>query len=194
MYRDVTERTRTELQLKAAREQLEAALAKERELSRLDALTGVGNRRAFYEVLEAERSRALRYDRPLTVAYLDLDNFKKVNDSQGHGAGDQLLSAVAGKLRANLRITDFVSRLGGDEFAVILPETNVHAAETVLEKLRVTLLESMRAHRCEVTFSIGAVTFLNPKDSLEVMVRIADETMYTAKSNGKNRTCLALLG
>jgi diguanylate cyclase (GGDEF)-like protein len=194
MYRDVTERTRTEMQLKVARQQLEAALAKERELSRLDALTGVGNRRAFYEVLEAERSRAVRYSRPLTVAYLDLDNFKKVNDSKGHGAGDLLLTKVANKLRTSLRITDFVSRLGGDEFAVVLPETNVHAAEKVLEKLRVTLLEETSAHYCEVTFSIGAVTFLNPKDSLEVMVRIADETMYTAKTNGKNRTCLALVG
>ncbi|HZZ15422.1 MAG TPA: diguanylate cyclase [Candidatus Sulfotelmatobacter sp.] len=187
-------RERVEKALSESESRLKSLLAKEQDLARIDPLTTVPNRRAFYEALEKERVRSLRYRRPCTIAYLDLDNFKKVNDSLGHAVGDELLVEVAAGLRSNLRVTDYVGRLGGDEFAILLPETDATAAKLVLHKLRLRLLEQMKTHNWKVTFSIGAATFLDPPASLDVMIRLADETMYAIKAQGKNNVSVSLVG
>ncbi len=187
-------RERVEKALSESESRLRSLLAREHELARIDPLTTVPNRRAFYEALDKERVRSVRYHRPFTIAYVDLDNFKKVNDALGHAKGDELLVQVAAGLRSNLRGSDYVGRLGGDEFAILLPETDATAATCVLRKLRQRLLEEMNAHSWQVTFSIGAATFLDPPDSLDVIIRMADETMYAIKAHGKDNVSVSLVG
>ncbi len=151
-----------------------------------DSLTGVWNRRYFYERANEEIGRAGRYRHAFTIIYLDLDNFKIVNDTLGHQAGDDLLRIVAKTVRADLRSTDCFGRLGGDEFAVLLPETDQELAGRVLERMTQKLLEAMREKGCNVTFSVGAVTYLDPPNSVDSMINDADRCMYSVKRDGKN--------
>ncbi|HQR44775.1 MAG TPA: GGDEF domain-containing protein [Thermoanaerobaculia bacterium] len=154
-------------------------------LARTDALTGVANRRSFYERAELEISRARRLQEPLTVAYVDVDDFKKVNDALGHEAGDDLLRSVAATFVRRIRSTDLVARIGGDEFALLLSATNSGAARTLLGELYATLASEMGRHAWPVTFSIGAVTFLRPPGSVDDLLRHVDELMYAVKREGK---------
>ncbi|BCR03245.1 hypothetical protein DESUT3_03140 [Desulfuromonas versatilis] len=165
---------------------LRQLLEKEREISRTDFLTGALNRRAFYDLSTRELQRARRYRHPFTLAYIDLDNFKQVNDRFGHREGDQLLKVVAQNLAASLRSTDVVARLGGDEFAVLLTETGVASAEATLPKLREGLLAEMARFGWPVTFSIGVLVCEAPPSSVEEMIRRADDLMYSVKAAGKN--------
>jgi PAS domain S-box-containing protein len=132
---DITAQIHAERALKASEEKLRAALENEKNLSRLDFLTQIPNRRAFSEILQTEAMRSRRYKRPLSIAYIDLDNFKQVNDQLGHETGDELLRLVAQTIFTNIRGTDTVSRLGGDEFALLLPETAKDPACEVVNKL-----------------------------------------------------------
>ena len=111
-------------------------LRRERAISRTDGLTGLLNGRGFYEAAAVELARSSRYRHPLTLAYVDLDDFKEINDRLGHARGDAVLVAVAHALRRACRSTDLVGRLGGDEFVVLFPETDRDAAEAALVKLR----------------------------------------------------------
>jgi diguanylate cyclase (GGDEF)-like protein len=155
--------------------------------TRLDPVTGALNRGGFIEVLEDESKRARRYLHPLTVAYVDLDDFKLVNDLLGHEAGNSCLEAVAQTMQDTLREVDFVARIGGDEFALLLSETKAEDVRGVLDKLQTTLLGAMHAKNWRVTFSMGAVTFGEPLgDPVEMMAK-ADELMYSVKLSGKNR-------
>lgn len=167
--------------------ELKVLYLRERQLSRVDNLTGIATRLAFYEVAEGEKNRARRYQHPMTIAYLDLDHFKEVNDSMGHATGDKALVAVARTIENSIRQTDTVARMGGDEFAIILPNTRKDAAGRVLSKVVRALDEAMLEGEYPVTFSIGAVTFLTLPESLQEMIRHADRVMYSIKSTGKNR-------
>ncbi len=173
---------------------LRDALLRERGLSRTDPLTSLLNTRAFYE--EATRVLAVcrRTRRPVTMAYIDLDNFKAVNDTLGHQAGDELLREVAALLRAATRPSDVCARLGGDEFAVMLPEVDQREASVALERLRSMLSDTLVYEGCSVTGSIGAVTFIDVPEDLEGVVRAADSQMYAAKNAGKNRLRLEVAG
>ena len=182
----LADRERTQRALEEAQQKLQTALQNEAELARLDPLTRLANRRAFFELLEAERSRTVRYGRPLTLVYLDLDGFKQVNDSLGHAVGDELLKVVATTLRSSVRVSDTVARVGGDEFALLLPESGVGTAEVVLRKLQSRLLHAMQDRQWPVTFSMGAVTFLKIPLSSDEMLHSADRLMYEVKSHGKN--------
>jgi diguanylate cyclase (GGDEF)-like protein/PAS domain S-box-containing protein len=186
ILRDVTARKRAERELQEVQRRLQVALAKEQELARVDPLTHLSNRRAFYEAAEIEISRAWRYSRPLCLAYVDVDNFKLVNDRLGHSTGDALLVTLAGTLRTALRASDLIARMGGDEFAVLLPETDGVSAELVLQKLQESLRQAMQQSGWNVTFSVGAASFPKPPGSLEAMIRAADEEMYAVKARGKN--------
>lgn len=115
------------------------ALRKERLVSRMDVLTGLTNRRAFVEQARTSLSLCKRYARPASVAYIDLDNFKKVNDELGHEQGDALLRRCGGIISASVRTSDIAARLGGDEFVVFLPETNAENAMKLLERIRISL-------------------------------------------------------
>lgn len=161
--------------------------ARERNRSHTDLLTGIPNRRWFLKRVEIEKSRARRYDHPLTLAYIDVDHFKEVNDRFGHIAGDRLLGIVAQLMRDTVRREDAVARLGGDEFAVLLLETNSASAAAALEQLRSALNAAMEQHKWPVTVSIGVVTFQPPPDSVQQMINAADRAMYAAKQNGGDR-------
>ncbi len=130
--------------------------------------------------------RFRRYEHPFTLAYIDLDNFKTVNDQFGHAAGDQVLLTVVNSLKNTMRSTDTIARLGGDEFALLLPETNQDAACVAFTKFQTGLPEQMRQNNWPVTFSIGALTCQTNMDSPDELVKMADELMYSAKHNGKN--------
>jgi diguanylate cyclase (GGDEF)-like protein len=160
-----------------------------------DALTGLANSRTFYARLNLERERALRYRHPFTIAYLDLDNFKRVNDTLGHEAGDGVLRTIAEGLTSGLRKTDLIARLGGDEFALLLAETGEGEADEVLQKLHVQLLRQMALQKWPVGCSIGAVTCNDPTqiDSHD-LVNQADELMYLVKRSGKNRIVCKVIG
>lgn len=165
---------------------LKATLELQKELASQDPLTGLSNRRAFFEIAEFEIKRLRRYARPLTLAYMDLDDFKAVNDQKGHEEGDRLLISVAEALRRCTRVTDAIARLGGDEFVVLLPETGEEAAFTAVQKFHQEILEVMREHGWPVTLSVGALTFNDPPETVDEMLRIADQLMYLSKKGGKN--------
>ncbi len=161
-------------------------LAHQTELSRTDSLTGILNRRAFYEAADMELQKMERYERPLSVAFIDLDNFKVVNDTSGHLVGDGLLLRVAERIKLQLRGTDTVARLGGDEYAVLLPETDEAAARIVISRLQTALLSEMAAGKWPVTFSIGVLTCNMAPSGPQDAIHLADQLMYAAKRCGKN--------
>ena len=161
-------------------------LLRERAVSRTDSLTGLLNGRGFYEAAAVELARSSRYRHPLTIAYVDLDDFKAVNDRFGHARGDAVLVAVARALRRACRSTDLVGRLGGDEFVVLFPETGREAAEAALVKLRSRVQEAGSQDGATVTASVGSVSFAKAPADVEVLVREADTAMYAAKAGGKN--------
>ena len=162
------------------------SLAKERELARTDYLTGTFNGRSFAEAAEGEINRARRHLHTFSVAFMDVDDFKLINDRLGHSAGDRLLRLAADTIRANVRAVDVVARLGGDEFAVLMPETDDRSAQVVLRRVRRQLLEAARKEGWPVTFSAGLITWVAPPSGVDEMLRTADELMYTAKRHGKN--------
>lgn len=158
----------------------------ELQYSRSDFLTGIANRREFFAIAEQERQRASRYNRPLSLAYVDLDGFKQVNDRLGHVEGDRVLADVAFALYRNLRASDTVARIGGDEFVVLLPETDSPSARTAVQKLLTLLRELSQERDWLVTYSIGLVTFEEIPDSTDDMISEADRLMYTVKLSSKN--------
>jgi diguanylate cyclase (GGDEF)-like protein len=155
-------------------------------LARTDPMTGVYNRRAFLELAGLELARAQRYQRFLTLAFLDIDDFKQVNDESGHPEGDRLLATVADTLRRNVRAFDIVARFGGDEFLLLLPEANDEAAELAIEKLT-GALRAATHKRWGVGVSVGAVTIEGPATTLDNLLAQADRMLYQAKRDGKGR-------
>jgi len=162
-------------------------LDSEKNLASTDPLTGMLNRRSFFSLAGYELNRSRRYGLPFTVAYIDLDNFKYINDQFGHHVGDKLLVSVTRTIVGNIRSTDIIARFGGDEFVLMLPETPSSPALTLIEKLHRQLQSDMDAKHWNVTFSIGAITYLTPPATADEMVRRADRQMYEVKHGGKNR-------
>jgi len=151
-----------------------------------DSLTGVHSARSFYAELANEILRSRRYDHVFSLAYIDVDDFKKINDSLGHSAGDRLLKTVADGLVSSLRGTDVVARLGGDEYVCLLPETNEEEARSAFIKAAAVLKKRMNDNRWDVGFSIGVVTFENLPDNIKEAIDIADKLMYSVKNANKN--------
>ena len=166
---------------------LRRALRRERDLARTDELTGIENRRAFYELADQEIRRTARYGKAFTVACFDIDDFKVVNDRYGHDAGDAVLRLAADTARKTIRASDVVARLGGDEFAILLHETTAAASATVVRKLRVAIQDLVEVNGTPLTVSVGAVTCLEAPDTVDGLLRRADELLYIAKRAGKNR-------
>jgi diguanylate cyclase len=158
-----------------------------------DALTQIANRRGLMQAFDAEQARLERSGGDLAVGLLDIDNFKKLNDSLGHAAGDVALKALAARVQDSLRPVDIVARFGGEEFVVLLPGTPREEAQQVLTRLQRRLSASLFMHdgrEVFVTFSAG-VTAYCLGETLEVALERADEALYEAKRSGKNRTCVA---
>ncbi len=163
------------------------ALEREKELARRDYLTGAANRLFFVESMHSELIRSQRYDRPFTIVFADIDNFKAVNDRFGHAAGDELLRAVVTRATASLRKSDLVARMGGDEFAFFMPETTPEAAKAAVTKLQSALLDELQQKGWPVTLSIGALTCLAMPATIDDVMKRVDDLMYAAKRQGKNR-------
>lgn len=159
-----------------------------------DELTGLLNRRSFFQALQRERDLAARSDRPLAVAIVDIDYFKRINDSHGHRAGDIVLKDVASLLTATLRSTDLVGRIGGEEFAVLMPETEIAAARTICERLRRIVARATvplpSGGEAMITISTGIAVFEGDEERDSLMGR-ADHALYAAKSGGRNQVRLA---
>ncbi|HET7035027.1 MAG TPA: GGDEF domain-containing protein [Thermomicrobiaceae bacterium] len=163
-------------------DELHHRLDETRAVAEQDFLTGIANARAFDHAMQDELLRAHRTGRPFTLAYLDLDNFKRINDRYGHREGDRVLYVVAHALRDCLRQVDTVARLGGDEFSILLVETDAAGARIAMRRVQLAL----RQLPFKVTFSLGAVTFNTAPGSVEEMMRLADDAMYAVKRAGKD--------
>ncbi len=165
---------------------LKISMEHEKKLARIDYLTGAVNTRFFYELVQMEIDRFQRYERPYTIAYMDLDNFKSVNDRFGHSMGDQVLRIVVSSIRKSLRKTDVLARLGGDEFALLLPETDQESAQVAISNIQGNLLEGIRQNNWLLTVSIGVLTCNSALHTTDELVKIADDLMYSVKNDGKN--------
>jgi diguanylate cyclase (GGDEF)-like protein len=189
-------RLQTQLEEKTAN--LEAEIARrikaEKELKRLaslDPLTGINNRRTFFELAEIELERALRYSNSTTLLLMDIDHFKKVNDCFGHLAGDQILINFAHLCKSNLRPFDLVARYGGEEFITLLPRTDLETGISIAERIR--LLLKGKKFKCKkdeisVTISTGITELEHSKPTnLAGMIEQADQALYQAKRLGRNR-------
>lgn len=163
----------------------EQRLRREAMLARVDFLTGVKNRRGFFENAQLLFKLAARQKQPLTFAYLDVDNLKKINDTHGHSKGDEVLKAVGTILLTAVRATDVVGRLGGDEFGIVLLAISPSDTKTLFNRLHKQLLEMMRDRGWESGVSIGVVTFSGSIPSIQEVLSYADDLMYKAKKNEK---------
>jgi len=165
---------------------LKNSTEREKELSRKDYLTGAANSRFFYKLAQMEIDRFQRYAHPFSLAFIDLDNFKFVNDQFGHAVGDQVLRTVVSSVKKHSRKTDTIARLGGDEFALLLSETNQESARIVLPKIQDMLLEEMRQNNWPITFSIGVLTCNATPLTTDELVKMTDDLMYSVKKSSKN--------
>lgn len=167
-------------------EVIKIAFAKERSLSQIDFLTGLYNRRFIHEIVDRELSIFKRSGRNFVLVYIDLDNFKKVNDSKGHLEGDNVLVSVAQIMRQKLRRSDFVSRIGGDEFLLVLPDTDFKQAQFVIDNLKKELDAGMQSHEWPITFSMGVLSSNSSFTSVNEVIRTVDDLMYKVKYSTKN--------
>ncbi|MDP9127985.1 MAG: GGDEF domain-containing protein, partial [Pseudomonadota bacterium] len=159
-----------------------------------DELTDISNRRHFFSLAERELGRAQRFGRPLSILMIDIDHFKKINDTHGHAVGDEVLKAFVQRALESLRQSDIIGRLGGEEFAVVMPETARAAAEAAAERLRVHVAERpLIAEREAIitTVSIGVATFMTEDKSIDRFLDRADQALYRAKHDGRNRVRVA---
>jgi diguanylate cyclase (GGDEF)-like protein/PAS domain S-box-containing protein len=190
---DVTKLKTVEEKLEAANIELQTAFDREQKFARIDALTGVNNRRHLFERAEHEYVVASRYQQPLSVIMFDIDEFKNINDTFGHAVGDQMLQRVTQVACEELRSADIIGRYGGEEFVIILPMTKAQQAYPLAERIR-TKVEKIRAPTekgdANVTLSIGIVEVIQGEQngSAEALIRRADTAMYCAKHSGRNRT------
>jgi len=166
-----------------------------RQDSEIDPLTGTGSRRALENALKTEYARAARYHRPFSVAIVDLDNFKEINDKAGHAAGDKTLKELAKSMRQNARMTDaIITRYGGDEFVLLMPETNINEATVLLERLQREVKTISIPKVGPITISCGLAewpTNAGPDETADSLLRCADTALYEAKRAGRNRIIAA---
>ncbi len=165
-----------------------------REMAMTDELTGLGNRRYFFLEGEKEIRRSKRFKTPLSLLMLDLDEFKSVNDTFGHEAGDNVLQLISGIIRTNLRQIDIFARLGGEEFGVLLPNTNALEASTLAERLCLAVSQTpfqVREQKVRITISIGLASGQDDELNLESLLNRVDAAMYQAKDLGRNRVVIA---
>jgi diguanylate cyclase (GGDEF)-like protein len=155
-------------------------------LATTDSLTGITNRSEFSRILASEMDRAKRYGAPLSLIMYDLDYFKRVNDTFGHDAGDEVLRAVTDVVKGNTRTVDVVARWGGEEFMVLMPQSNLAAAGNAAEKLRQAVEQTRLDKVGMVTVSFGVTEFVSPDDFNTLLKRV-DDALYQAKANGRNR-------
>ena len=170
---------------------LRRSLLREQQLSRTDYLTGAANKRYFTEQLDREIYRSGRTGQVMSLAYIDLDNFKTMNDTLGHSTGDLILKTAVRVFLGAVRKHDAVGRIGGDEFVILLPETGLEGAVSVLGRIRDVFLSEMAMNQFPVSLSIGIAVFIKPPASSDSAFSCADSQMYKAKKGGKDKIVTA---
>jgi diguanylate cyclase (GGDEF)-like protein len=155
-------------------------------LAHTDYLTSAVNLRYFHEIAQMEINRCERYQHPFSIAYIDLDNFKTMNDQFGHFSGDEVLRTLVATARSVIRRTDFIARLGGDEFAILFPETDQESAHFIFSKIQDLFTEEMQKKGWPITFSVGILTCRTSPHTADELIKMADNLMYAAKADGKN--------
>ncbi|MFT5809020.1 MAG: diguanylate cyclase (GGDEF)-like protein [Moritella dasanensis] len=182
---DITAKKHTEMQLQALTKELHTRAT-------TDELTVISNRRNFYDMAEIEFTKAQQEQPLLTLVVIDIDNFKLINDSFGHAAGDMVLKAFAQNIKSELRCGDIFGRLGGDEFSILLPNTDCNESLPLVERFQDTIATMKIDHkeqRIQLTASIGIVQYLPVMQSIHDMMNAADTALYQAKSEGRNTVC-----
>ena len=172
--------------------ELESSRQQIRQLAITDELTDSYNRRYFMEVAEGELLRARRYGAPMSLILIDVDHFKRVNDTHGHQCGDALLREIALACRDSLRGTDVIARFGGEELIVLLPQTGLTGALTMAERIRgrvAQLAIQWREQKVEATVSLGVASLRADTPTLDALIHEADIALYDAKRSGRNRVC-----
>jgi diguanylate cyclase (GGDEF)-like protein len=184
-------RVKVQLKIKTLQDHLKESNQQLRMLSQTDPLTGLYNRRHMMATLESEFDRSNRISSPFSLLMIDLDHFKRVNDTYGHQQGDIVLQSISQEIQAQLRQYDSAARFGGEEFALLLPETNLSEGTMVAERLRQTISKiqfSDSISDLKITASIGIAAIPHKKiNTTEDLIRLADDALYAAKSNGRNR-------
>ena len=191
VFQVLAARMRSALRLKQATEQLESANRDLKRLATTDPLTKLSNRGYFFSLAKAEFSKAQRHKRPLSIIMLDVDNFKSINDTYGHAAGDAALSSLSKTLTKAIRDSDIVGRVGGEEFAVCCPDADLNGALAISERIRKDCeaqLLHYGDHNFRFTVSLGVTSTTNYELSLNELINKADRLLYHAKHNGKNRS------
>lgn len=186
------QRTKRALEIKEI--EVKAVLAQAHEIANTDVLTFLPNRRKIIVDLQEEVIRSNRYGTPLSISILDIDHFKKINDTYGHTTGDDALRSVAARLREQIRNPDTIGRYGGEEFLIVLPNSEIKAAGEQAERLcqRVRTLEiDSNNHTFKVTISIGVAQYKIGQENWEQFLRRADEALYKAKDEGRDRWVVA---
>ena len=181
--------------LETAMSELQQSLEREQLLASTDGLTGLINRRHFFELAAREFSISIRYQRPLTFLMFDVDDFKQVNDTLGHAAGDKLLAEVAKTAAAHVRASDVIARYGGDEFIILMPQTTALQALPVAERIRASVAaihSETGGETSALTLSIGiGETKHDPADEIvERVIQRADDALYKAKQGGRNQSVI----
>jgi len=188
---ELVARVRVQLKVKSLQDELKRSNDMLRTLSITDPLTHLHNRRHLMEMVEKEFQRASRKGAHLSLIILDIDYFKKVNDTYGHQEGDRVLTILADIVRRRLRSYDLAARYGGEEFVLLLPETPVHEALPIAERLRLEVQEHIFDGSLQgqvLTISLGVATYPSPRiESIDSLFRQADEALYRAKQSGRNR-------
>ena len=165
-------------------------LNKAKLLSETDELTSIYNMRGFALIMDRTFAQAVRYSRPVSVMMIDSDNLKAVNDEHGHDAGNNLLRLIATGIKSQLRSTDVLARYGGDEFVVLLPDTGADGTRDVAERIRLSIARKpleLRDKSVPITVSIGLASYPSDGRGMDTIMQRADEAMYRAKSQGRNR-------
>ncbi len=178
------------LSLKSAFEELEKKKSELEQLAYYDPLTGLPNRRFFFDHASLILESSKRYGNPLSLLIIDIDHFKKINDTYGHEAGDLVLKSFADILRKNIRQSDLPARLGGEEFVLLMPNTNLQQGKVVAERIRVGFQNSLIVYEereIKATLSGGLASFNASVESIDDLIRMADEALYKAKESGRNR-------
>lgn len=165
----------------------------EKKISRSDALTGLYNMKALAERYESEKNRASRFKKVFSLAFIDLDNFKLVNDNFGHAKGDEVLAEIGRVIRSSIRNYDIPARAGGDEFVILFPETDFQQAHLAMDKLNLRLKGILEKRFAFLSLSAGVVTIASYGRSLEEVISFADKLMYSVKNNSKNGIAYSLI-
>ena len=167
-------------------------MEREKRYGTTDFLTGLPNSRALFNAMGSAQSQCRRSGTPLTLAFMDCDNFKLVNDRLGHRSGDEVLKLIGKIIQQNIRKGDVCARLGGDEFALLFPDTGQKVGRQILTRIHKSLLQAMEAREFPVTFSVGAIVYPHPPESVDDMLQQADAIMYSVKKQAKNQVKVEL--